>query len=632
MKHILIGTAGHVDHGKTALIRALTGINTDRLAEEQSRGITIDIGFAYLPLSHGNLASIIDVPGHEKFIKNMLAGAGGIDFVLLVIASDDGVMPQTVEHLDILELLNAKDGIIVLTKCDVTDADWQDMVCEDIKMAVNGTFLEQAPIIRVSSTTGENIQALKNLIGEKITNIEDKNILSAFRLPVDRVFSVEGFGTVVTGTLIEGTLRTGDSVMIYPSRHPSRVRTLQVHSQSVDTAYAGQRVAVNLSGIARDEIFRGDTIAMPESIQNTKMMDVKLTMTKNSQRELVSGTWHHFYHGTKNLLCKVILIDKNKLTAADTAYAQLRFIEPISVKRGDTFILRFYSPLETIAGGVILNESPKKHRVSKTMQALKLLQSLEYGGIAEHIVETINQFGVALLRDVQKQHALADDAFAHELALLAEDGEISFINESHAIAANYKNTLLLRLQEILNQYHKMFPLQPGIKREELKNKWLPTVKPKQFDAILALFSDFINIHDARILLKDFAIRFTPEQEKFRNDFIQKLSAGYSTPSIDELLTDVPQKNQKSAMDVIDALRTQGYIIATEPGIIFTAEQITQAKEVFTNISGDHHGQVTLALFRDAIQTSRKYALSLLEYFDKTGFSKKIDDYRMLAKH
>ena len=631
MKHILIGTAGHVDHGKTALIRALTGIETDRLKEEKKRGITIDLGFAYMELPDGERASIVDVPGHEKFIKNMLAGAGGIDLVLLVIAADDGVMPQTREHLGILQLLNAKDGAIVLTKCDLVDDDWLALIKEDVKNAVAKTFLHDAPLVCVSSHTGQGIDGLKKIISEKIAAATPKNIAVPFRIPVDRVFSAEGFGTVVTGTLIEGAISHNDVVQIYPGASEARVRTLQVHGGQVETAYAGQRTAVNLSGITREEIGRGDVLAPPDSIQTTRMLDVKLSILPDSPREIKSGTRLHFYYGTRNVLCKAVLMDAEKLPPGASGYAQLRFTEDIAVKRGDSFVLRFYSPTETIGGGIVLNEAPKKHRKIKTQETIKTLENLEQGGIAENIQQAIADAGIAHPEEIQKRFGLNKTDWETELAALTNDRRITLITPQAAIEANYRKLLESKITTLLKAYHKENPLQPGIKKEELRSRVLPDQKPALFDKLLQLYADKLRIADGRVALSTFSITYTPEQSEIRNDILSRLTKGGFTPPAPEELLSFGQKTKKIADQVLTAMLTEGVITATEPGIIFATSALEEAKQTFGLLtkSDSQSTGVTLAQFRDATKTSRKFALSLLEFFDKVGFTRKVGDARVL---
>jgi len=354
MHNVIVGTAGHVDHGKTCLIQALTGVNTDRLKEEKRRGITIELGFADMPNSKDLSIGVIDVPGHEKFIKNMLAGIGGIDIVLLVIAADEGVMPQTKEHFEIIKMLYINQGIIVLTKVDMVDEEWLEVVKDDIKEYVTGTFLEQAPIIEVSSYTGQNIAELKELIcniAEKSSNRREEPEL--LRIPVDRVFTIDGFGTVITGTLIEGTISVGDEVEIYPKGKIAKVRNLQVHGNMVEKAFAGQRTAVNLTNIKKEELKRGDVLASKGTLTPTMMADVKIDMFKDSPRTLVNGSRLHLYYGSAEVLCKVVLLDADVLESGQSGYAQLRLEEEIAIKKDDRFILRFNSPQESICGCII---------------------------------------------------------------------------------------------------------------------------------------------------------------------------------------------------------------------------------------------------------------------------------------
>ena len=374
MKHVIIGTAGHVDHGKTLLVKALTGIDTDRLTEEKKRGITIELGFAHLDFDDGSQAGIVDVPGHEKFIKNMLAGAGGIDLAMLVVAADEGFMPQTVEHLGILSLLGIRDGLVVLTKCDMVDPEWVEMVREDVKAQTAGTFLEGKPVHAVSARTGEGLPELKKNLRELVRQASEKNLRIPFRLPIDRVFSVEGFGTVVTGTLIEGALAVGDMAEVLPTGFQARVRNLQVHGKDVPAAYAGQRVAVNLAGTKKSDLARGDTIAKPGSVRKSLMLDVKLQNLKNSQRTILSGSQLHLYHGSSVRLCKVVLLDRDALQPGESCFAQLRMTEDLAAKCGDRFVVRFYSPLETIGGGIVLDDCPVRHRRGdqRTLDALAI--------------------------------------------------------------------------------------------------------------------------------------------------------------------------------------------------------------------------------------------------------------------
>ena len=636
MKHILIGTAGHVDHGKTSLLQALTGINTDRLEEEKKRGITIDLGFAYLPLPNGEKASIIDVPGHEKFIKNMLAGAGGMDFVLLVVAADDGVMPQTREHLSILQLLNAKDGVIVLTKCDLADDEWRTMVCEDIEAIVTDTFLKGAPIYQVSSVTKEGIEELRQCIFEKVERASDKKTDVPFRLPVDRVFSVDGFGTVITGTLLEGVLRLADTAMLYPGgQKTAKIRHLQVHGDDVSEAFAGQRVAVNLSGIHRDELMRGDVLAAPNTLQSTRMLDVKLNILPDSPYEIKNGSRLHFYYGTRNVLCKAVLLDANTLLPGDQSYAQLRFTEEVSVKKGDHFVLRFYSPALTIGGGVVLNETPKKHRQKGAKEALQGLKVREHGSLAERLQQAIadESSKLAPLADIQKHLGIDDATFETELNTLVEEGRITRLGTQNAMDENFRAALGQTISKLLLLYHKENPLQPGMRKEEFRSRILPGQQKKHalFDHVLQVYQEehLLRINNGHIALFDFEISYSGEQLSIKNYISAQLEkGGIKPPSVDELLSAYPQK---AAQQVLEAMLAEGSIISTEPGIVFSSASLENAKSAFAALAAENKDGVTLAQFRDATQTSRKYALSLLEFFDSSGTTRKMGDVRVLAR-
>ena len=378
-RHIIIGTAGHIDHGKTWLVKALTGTDTDRLAEEKKRGITIENGFAFLKLPDGEEAGIIDVPGHEKFIKNMLAGAGGIHIAMMVIAADEGVMPQTREHLDILSLLGIRRGVVVITKGDL---EWKPGLREEIQMFVVGTFLEKATVVVTSAVDGRGIEDLRRILWQKCLeetqggDYAQRNAsVNSFRLPIDRVFSLKGFGTIVTGTLLDGALDMDSSAMLYPKAHLVKVRGIQVHGQNVSRAFPGQRVAVNLAGIGKEEISRGEILAAADSMESTMMADVKLRLLKSGHRSLKSGARVHLYHGAAELICKVILLDREVMKTGEEAVVQLRMEQQTAMKAGDHFVIRFYSPVETIGGGVVENPNAVKRKRRRKLEAERRFQT-----------------------------------------------------------------------------------------------------------------------------------------------------------------------------------------------------------------------------------------------------------------
>ena len=382
-KHIIIGTAGHIDHGKTTLIRALTGRNTDRLKEEQKRGITIDLGFTWFDMEDGTRAGIVDVPGHEKFIGNMVAGVVGMDLVLMVVAADEGIMPQTREHLDILELLGVSKTVLVLNKCDLVDEDWLEMMEEDIRGRLAGTIMEKAPIVRVSAATGAGIGELKSCILKMVQEeVTPRDIQTIPRLPIDRVFTMPGFGTIVTGTLISGLIHKEDVLEMYPIHKECRIRSIQVHGSDQESCEAGQRVAINLANVKKEEIHRGCVIAPKNSMKNTDRVDVSVRVLKDSERILTNRERLHFFTGTSEILCRAVLLNEEELGPGETGLAQLLLEEEIAVKRGDRFVIRFYSPLETIGGGVILEPNPtKKKRFNEA--SIDELKRKESGSLAD---------------------------------------------------------------------------------------------------------------------------------------------------------------------------------------------------------------------------------------------------------
>jgi selenocysteine-specific elongation factor SelB len=487
MRNIIIGTAGHIDHGKTTLIKALTGRETDRWEEEKRRGITIDLGFTYFDLPDGSKAGIVDVPGHEKFIKNMLAGVVGMDMVLLVIAADEGIMPQTTEHLNILNLLGVENGIVVLTKCDLAEKEWISLVKEDITESLGSTFLEGAPIVEVSSKTGYGIDKLI----EEISKIADKSIKerelnTIARLPIDRVFSMTGFGTVITGTLISGILNKGDEVEIYPVNKLCRIRNIQVHSSDVEKAYAGQRTAINLSNIKKTDIYRGCVIAPVNSMRNTKMLDVKLNLLKDSKRVVINRSRLHFYTGTSEILARVVLLDRDELTPGESCYAQLRLEEEIAVRRGDKFIVRFYSPLETIGGGEIIEPVPKKRKRfdEDLIEELKVKEKGSGADVIEKIIKEAKD--LISVSSLAKTTALTEAEVKENIELLDQEERISLFavkNEKYVWHKSFERELEESLEKYLFAYHKDNKYAKGAKKSEIKSKFLPDLKQILFAAI-----------------------------------------------------------------------------------------------------------------------------------------------------
>lgn len=633
MKHVIIGTAGHVDHGKTLLIKALTGIDTDRLSEEKKRGITIELGFAHLDFDDGTQAGIIDVPGHEKFIKNMLAGAGGVDLAMLVVAADEGFMPQTIEHLGILSLLGLKEGLVVITKTDMVDPEWVDMVKEDVAAQVEGTFLEGKPVYAVSAYTGDGIPELRQALKELVHQASEKNLRAPFRLPIDRVFSVEGFGTVVTGTMIEGSLSVGETACVQPGGLEARVRNLQVHGRDVSTAYAGQRVAINLAGTKKSDLARGNTLAKPGSLRTSRMLDVRLQNLKNSQRTILTNSQVHLYHGSSVRLAKIILLDREALSPGESCYAQLRMSEELDAKRGDRFVIRFLSPLETIGGGVILDESPRKHRAGDRA-ALEGLSVRESGSGDEQLLHTLVSKGYSLPTAAELAVSMnADPAELEEqLQALCGDGRVLEPLPQRYLAGAIFDQLWSDCHAILERYHAANPLHAGMKEAELRQKLLKSTPQPVTDAILGCMTREGKVkHVAwRYALGDFTVRLTKRQSALREKILHTYhNFGLEVPNLEEVLEQFPPSDQAECKRVVESMVTGGELVMLTP-------QLCIHQEVYADVSQktkaylDEHGELLLSDFRDLLNTSRKYALALLEYYDKNKILKKEGDIRSLG--
>ncbi len=633
MKHVIIGTAGHVDHGKTLLVKALTGIDTDRLVEEKKRGITIELGFAHLDFDDGTQAGIVDVPGHEKFIKNMLAGAGGIDLAMLVVAADEGFMPQTVEHLGILSLLGIQDGLVVITKCDMADPEWVEMVKEDVRTHVEGTFLEGKPVFTVSAYTGQGIPELRQALKELVQKAAEKNMRTPFRLPIDRVFSVDGFGTVVTGTLIEGSVSNGDMAEILPGGVQARVRNLQVHDRDVETAYAGQRVAINLAGVKKADLGRGDVIARPGSVRTSLMLDARLQNLKNSQRTILSGSQVHLYHGSAVRLCKVVLLDRDALQPGESCYAQLRLTEEIAAKRGDRFVIRFYSPLETIGGGVVLDDLPRRHKRGD-QAVLEALAIRESGSGDDQLVQLVAEHGHSLptLEKLAAPQNLDREELGRSLEELTSAGKVLQPLPGRYLAASVFDAIWDSCRGLLEQYHRQNPLHAGMKVAELRQKLLKNTDQAVADAILAALAREGKIKAVadRYALADFAVHLTKRQSAIREKLLQTYrKAGLEVPGLDEVIASFPPAEQGDCRQVVESLVSGGGLVMLTPQLCLHSQVYAQVCDKTRDFMVEHQ-ELTLAEFRDLLGTSRKYALAVLEYYDKNKILKKDGDVRRLG--
>lgn len=635
MNHIIIGTAGHIDHGKTTLIKALTGRETDTLREEKERGISINLGFTYFDLPSGRRAGIIDVPGHERFIKNMLAGVSGVDLVLLVIAADEGIMPQTKEHLNILELLDIKKGIIVITKKDLVDDEWLKMVIEDTKNYLSESFLKDAPVLPLSSVTGEGIKELTRKIDEMTLSMAERDIITDFRLPIDRVFTVSGFGTVVTGTLISGTIHEGDPCQIYTKGINAKVRGIQVHEESVNSVTAGQRVAINISGVKTNEVERGDVLSKPGIMESSMMIDCRLRYLKDAPRPLKNRDRVRIYHGTSELLGRIILLDKEILNPGDTGLIQIRLEEEIAVRRGDKFVIRSYSPMITIGGGTILEPNPIKHKYldKKAVNELMIKEKGNPEDIVEQVIlKSSGQFPTK--EDIIKLsgRGIADiEIIINKLKNRNNIIEMVLGESKLYIHEKYLKEIKNKSIELLNDFHKKFPLKTGISKEEFKNKIFgQNLKQKIFDSLIQLLEeDTIDANINEIRLMNFEVKLSKEQEEIKKEILREYSLSkFQPPKTSDFIRGF-NKHEKIAYNVLNLLTDMGKLIKINEDMYLTAEVYDLEKKMLIEFLKDN-GEIALSQFRDILGVSRKYAVAILEYFDSIKITKRVEDKRILV--
>ncbi|TQQ85693.1 selenocysteine-specific translation elongation factor [Peptacetobacter hominis] len=626
MKHIIVGTAGHIDHGKTTLIKALTGRETDTLDEEKKRGISINLGFTFFDLPSGKRVGIVDVPGHEKFIKNMLAGASGLDMVMLVVAADEGVMPQTVEHIDILSFLNIKNGMVVLTKSDMVDDDFRELVKEDIKERLKGTFLENAEILEVDSVSKRGIPELIEKLDEMSEQIEEKNENSPARLNIDRVFTIKGHGTVVTGTLIEGKISVDDDLVIYPEKIKAKIRSIQVHGENENTAYAGQRTAINISNVKKDEIERGDVLAAADSLEESMMLDVRISMIKHAEKPLKHWDRVRLYHGTREILCRAVPLEGEEIAPGESGFVQLRLEESIVCKKGDTFVIRSYSPMTTIGGGVIIDASPRKHKISDkdVIEALKVKEKGELHDILEEYLKN-NSKNYPTVKDMMSYSGAHEEDVKNALEKLESESKAVSVLNLYMHATHYRK-LGEKIEETLRDYHKHNRLKKGMLKEELKSKVESKFKTKEFDVILSRFESegVIKISGNIVSMSDFEVVFNDKQKETRKRIQNKLKkCGFeSVPTMDEITEgDVRTK------EVLEAMIGESVEILGD-GYIMDSDTYKKAKQMLIDYIKEH-GEITLGEYRDLIGSSRKNCMIILESFDRNRITKRIENKRVL---
>ena len=627
MKNIIVGTAGHIDHGKTTLIKALTGRNTDRWEEEQRRGITIDLGFTYFDLKNGDRVGIIDVPGHEKFINNMVAGVVGMDLVLLVVAADEGIMPQTREHMDILGLLGIKKSILVINKCDLVDEEWLELVEEEIQEELEGTFLEGAPVVKVSAATGQGLDELTDTIQQLMSDeVVAKDTQTIPRLPIDRAFTLSGFGTIITGTLISGTITREDVLEMYPIGKECKIRNIQVHGQNQDKCYAGQRVAINLSNVKKKEIRRGCVLAPKNSMKNTDLLDVKLKVLEDSMRILTNHERLHLYTGTSEILCRAVLLDKEQIGPGEEGLVQLRLEEEIAVKRGDRFVVRFYSPMETIGGGIVLEPNPvRKKRFDA--QAIEELKKKESGSLGDVMELQIKEHGDTMitLAELAKVMAHSVDELKEYLEELEESGTIFVFpmkKDTYLWHRDSEFAVRQKIEETLQKYHSEHPYRYGMKKAEIHNTFLKKIKPNIFDAYIERMTGE-NVYGRReeyLSLPGYEVpkdAMYLQTEKLIEDTFEK--AGYDFVRFSEI--DFGKIPRQTAEDVILMMIDEGKVIRINEEMFTMKHLMDEAKEKIQNHLKEEN-LITIAQVRDMFSTSRKSAKPILEYMDSIKVTKK----------
>ncbi|GAB4531832.1 MAG: selenocysteine-specific translation elongation factor [Anaerolineae bacterium] len=637
----VIGTAGHVDHGKSTLVKALTGIDPDRLKEEKEREMTIDLGFAWLTLPSGEQVGVVDVPGHQDFIKNMLAGVGGIEAALFIVAADESVMPQTREHLAILDLLQVPTGVIALTKIDLAESqDWIELVQAEVMEVVEGSVLDGTPIVPVSAVTGQGLDELLQTLDRVLAATSPRADRGRPRLPVDRVFTVAGFGTVVTGTLSDGSLRIGQEVEILPAGIRARIRGLQTHKHKLEVAVPGSRVAINLTGVSTDELKRGDVVTIPGWLEPTQLVDVRLNYLADAPRELRHNQEVEFFSGAAEVMAHVRLLGNQSLSPGQSGWVQLRLAERVPLVKGDRFIIRQPSPSLTIGGGVIVDPLPRRRHRRFRPDVIQRLERLAHGTPGDLLLETLDQRGPIPVRKLIAEATIPAETAATALHQLLQEGQVFFLSPAAAnpdqsaqsLASNSQfvtsaagwATLLGRLTGEVTRFHSAHPLRQGIPREALKSRL--KLETRFFNEAMARAAaqGALVEHENIVQLPGHTVRFSPEQQQAINHLLREFQrAPYVTPSFKDCVSAVGE-------DVVLALIETGQLVRLSPDVLLLAdtyrELVTWVREYIAK-----HGSVNVAQVRDAFNTSRKYALALLEYLDDQRITKRVGDDRVLRQ-
>lgn len=623
MKNFVIGTSGHIDHGKTTLIRALTGIDTDTTREEKQRGLSINLGFAYLDLPSGERVGIVDVPGHEKFIKNMLAGVAGIDLVLMVIDVNEGIMPQTREHAAILELLGVKDYIIVLTKVGQADPDLISIVEEDIKEQFKGTALEGADIVRTDAVEGIGLDKLLDLIDQARSDSVYSQKELPGRLNIDRAFSVKGVGTVVTGTLLDGPLEVGEDITIYPAGIKSKIRNIQIHEADQVKAHAGNRTAINLTKVRLEDVKRGDVLTAGH-LDLSYMLDVRLTCLKSQTQAIELWDRLHVHIGTREVLARVVPIGVDRIRPGQSELAQLRLEEVVAVKKDDRFIVRAYSPVITIGGGVVLDPKPKKHK-RYNEEVIESLELKETGETSDILLDFLSRrtHGLTSTKDMADYLNLPLKDVKKMVSEMVDKGELVAVGALY-LSEETLDKMTRSMTETLANFHQAHPLQPGMPLGEFRSQF-KKIDPRDVDAILKILQDReqVVISAELIRLSSFNVDYSPEQKAVHEAMSKEMQkAGMTPPSIEELIQDDPIRKA-----VYDRMLGKE-LIQVDRRIVLdhrVYEEALNKVKAYIN----QNGAITLGEFRDMMGTSRKYGIAFLEHLDRLGVTKRIEDKRVL---
>jgi len=633
LKQIILGTAGHIDHGKTTLIKTLTGTDTDRLKEEKLRGITIELGFASIDLPTGQHVGIVDVPGHEKFVKNMVAGATGIDLVVMVIAADEGVMQQTSEHMEICSLLDIEYGFIALTKIDLVDEEWLELVMDDLANFTKNTFLENAPVIPLSSVTNDGIPNFIKTLDELCVKIPQRQHSSLFRLPVDRVFTMKGFGTVITGTLISGKVKVGETIMVYPSGIKSKVRGIQVHGKTVDEAVSGMRTAINFQGLDKEFVNRGDILATPEVLKPSYLIDANLHYLASNLKPIKNRMRIRFHTGTREIIGNLILLENEEMSPDATQFVQIRLDSPVNCIKDDKFVIRSYSPIKTIGGGRILNPMPVKHKRFKK-DIIEGLQILCSGNHDEMVAQSVlqAQYKGVSFSNLQIMTNLPEKKLNNAIQNLLNKRTIIQSDKENRIFIHNKifNILIKELENQLLTYHKDNPLKEGMPKEELRSKFLFINDLKLFHFILTQMCNKNKVAQDKnsVRLAEHKVIFQVDVEEIKRKIVQIYKTEGLTPPYFKNIMQSFNMEQSQIKDVLALLIDAGKIVKIKEDLYYHQDVIEQLKKRVIEFL-KKSGEITTPQFKEMTGISRKYVISLIEYFDSINLTIRVGDTRQL---